>query len=79
MTACTHLGRPKGEPDPDTTSPPSGAPRRDDSTGVVLLENLRFSPGEEANDPAFVPPLVEGQDSYVNDAFGVVHRATPRS
>jgi phosphoglycerate kinase len=39
------------------------------------MENLRFDPGEEANDPGFVDRLVEGQDLYVNDAFGAAHRA----
>ncbi len=39
------------------------------------MENLRFDPGEEANDPAFVDRLVEGQDLYVDDAFGAAHRA----
>ena len=43
--------------------------------GVALLENLRFDPGEEANDPAFVDRLVDGFDAYVNDAFGASHRA----
>jgi phosphoglycerate kinase len=43
--------------------------------GVELMENLRFDPGEEANDPAFVDRLVEGQDLYVDDAFGAAHRA----
>ena len=43
--------------------------------GVELLENLRFDPGEEGNDPAFVARLVDGQDAYVNDAFGASHRA----
>ena len=43
--------------------------------GVELLENLRFDPGETTNDPAFVARLVEGQDAYVNDAFGACHRA----
>ena len=43
--------------------------------GVELLENLRYDPGEEANDPAFVDRLVEGFDAYVNDAFGASHRA----
>jgi len=43
--------------------------------GVELLDNLRFSPGEEANDPAFVLELVKGHDAYVNDAFGSSHRA----
>jgi phosphoglycerate kinase len=42
---------------------------------VELMENLRFDPGEEANDPAFVDRLVEGQHLYVNDAFGAAHRA----
>jgi phosphoglycerate kinase len=39
------------------------------------MENLRFDPGEEANDDAFVDRLVEGQDLYVDDAFGAAHRA----
>jgi phosphoglycerate kinase len=43
--------------------------------GVELLENLRFDPGEEANDPAFVDTLVDGHELYVNDAFGAAHRA----
>ena len=42
--------------------------------GVELLENLRFYPGEEADDPAFVDRLTEGCDFYVNDAFGASHR-----
>ena len=43
--------------------------------GVVLLENLRFHPGEEANDPAFAEALAARVDCYVNDAFGSAHRA----
>ena len=43
--------------------------------GVELLENLRFDPGETANDPAFVERLVAGHHAYVNDAFGASHRA----
>ena len=42
---------------------------------VVLLENLRFHAGEEANDPAFVAGLVKLADLYVNDAFSAAHRA----
>jgi phosphoglycerate kinase len=42
---------------------------------VVLLENLRFDAGEEANDPAFAGRLAELADAYVNDAFGAAHRA----
>jgi phosphoglycerate kinase len=42
---------------------------------VVLLENLRFEAGEEANDPAFAEALAAFGDAYVNDAFGAAHRA----
>ena len=42
---------------------------------VLLLENLRFWPGEEANDPAFAAALAALADVYVNDAFGTAHRA----
>ncbi len=42
---------------------------------VVLLENLRFDPGEEANDPAFADRLAALAEAYVNDAFGAAHRA----
>jgi phosphoglycerate kinase len=42
---------------------------------VVLLENLRFEPGEEANEPAFAERLASLADRYVNDAFGAAHRA----
>jgi phosphoglycerate kinase len=42
---------------------------------VVLLENLRFDPGEEANDVRFAGALAELADAYVDDAFGAVHRA----
>ncbi|MFH1998996.1 MAG: phosphoglycerate kinase [Planctomycetota bacterium] len=42
---------------------------------VVLLENLRFNPGETTNDPAFAALLAELGDLYVNDAFGAAHRA----
>jgi phosphoglycerate kinase len=42
---------------------------------VALLENLRFSPGEEANDESFARALASYTDVYVNDAFGTAHRA----
>jgi phosphoglycerate kinase len=42
---------------------------------VILLENLRFHPGEEANDPEFSRELAVGVDVYVDDAFGSAHRA----
>lgn len=42
---------------------------------LLLLENLRFHPGEKANDPDFAACLTEPYDHYVNDAFGTAHRA----
>jgi phosphoglycerate kinase len=42
---------------------------------VLLLENTRFHPGEEKNDPAFVQELAKLGDLYVNDAFSAAHRA----
>src|SRR5436309_15657243 len=45
------------------------------SGDVELLENLRFQPGEETNDPDFAKALAELGDLYVNDAFGAAHRA----
>ncbi|MFQ6038672.1 MAG: phosphoglycerate kinase [Candidatus Aminicenantales bacterium] len=42
---------------------------------VILLENLRFHPGEKSNDPDFARELARGVDVYVNDAFGACHRA----
>jgi len=42
---------------------------------VILLENLRFHPGEESNDPQFAEALARLADVYVSDAFGTVHRA----
>jgi phosphoglycerate kinase len=43
--------------------------------GVALLENLRFTPAEEANEEAFARALASYADVYVNDAFGTAHRA----
>ena len=43
--------------------------------GVLVLENLRFHPGEEGNDPAFCRELAALAEVYVNDAFGSAHRA----
>ncbi len=42
---------------------------------VLMLENVRFHPEEEQNDPAFAKALAGGFDAYVNDAFGAAHRA----
>jgi phosphoglycerate kinase len=82
LTVCSHLGRPKGKPDPKY----SIAPVREhlmellrakdaDTSRVELLENLRYNAGEEGNDPDFAKSLVENQDLYVDDAFGAAHRA----
>ena len=46
-----------------------------DAGGVILLENVRFHAGEEANDPAFARQLADLGDLYVNDAFSAAHRA----
>ncbi len=70
----SHLGRPKG-PDPALSLDPVMHRLAELAPGVALLENLRFDPGETADDPATVARLVEGQDGYVNDAFGASHRA----
>lgn len=42
---------------------------------IILLENLRFHPEEETNDPVFAKQLASLADIYVNDAFGTAHRA----
>ena len=75
ITACSHLGRPKGKPDPKYSMDPVRERLAELAPGVELLENLRYDAGEEGNDPAFVQKLIEGQDLYVNDAFGAAHRA----
>ena len=74
VTACSHLGRPKGKPDDRYSMAPVHR-LAELAPGVELLENLRFDAGEEGNDPAFVARLVDGQDAYVDDAFGAAHRA----
>ena len=82
LTVCSHLGRPKGKADPKYSIAPVRErlyelleARGADTNRVQLLENLRYNPGEEANDPTFVASLVENQDLYVDDAFGAAHRA----
>ena len=75
VTACTHLGRPKGAPDARWELGPVREELARLAPQVELLENLRFDPGETANDPAFVEKLVNSHDAYVNDAFGVSHRS----
>lgn len=75
VTAVTHLGRPKGTPDPAFDVAPVRRRLAELAPEVTLGENLRFSPGETGNDPDFVDDLVAGHDLYVNDAFGASHRA----
>lgn len=75
VVACTHFGRPKGAPNPTYSVAPIRERLAELAPGVELLENLRFDPGEEGNDPAFVDQLIAGFDAYVNDAFGASHRA----
>ena len=94
---ASHLGRPKGKPQPTMSLKPVAARLKEllgrpvamapDSVGpataamrprpgeVLLLENLRFHPEEEANDPEFSKQLAGLADVYVNDAFGSAHRA----
>jgi phosphoglycerate kinase len=75
VTVCAHLGRPEGEPDPKYSMDPVRERLAELIEGVELMENLRFDPGERANDPDFVKRLIDGQDLYVNDAFGAAHRS----
>lgn len=61
---------------PDFTKEPSSSLFSQlDKNQIILLENLRFYPGEEANDSDYAEKLMEGYDYYVNDAFGTCHRA----
>ncbi len=99
VAACSHLGRPKGRPDPAASLRPvaeafaSVLGRAVEFVGecvggevlaavegvgpgsLVVLENLRFHPGEKGNDPAFAAALARPFTHYVNDAFGTAHRA----
>ncbi len=75
VVCASHLGRPKGAPEAKYSIDAVRARLAELAPGVELLENLRFNPGEEGNDPAFVASLVAGMDAYVDDAFGAAHRA----
>jgi phosphoglycerate kinase len=96
---CSHLGRPKGKPDPKQSLRPVAQALAelthrpvafmDDCVGekvaktvgimkegdILLLENVRFHPEEEKNDPEFARQLAHIAEDYVNDAFGSAHRA----
>jgi phosphoglycerate kinase len=60
---------------PDCIGPAAADVVQANPGGVIVLENLRFHPEEEANDPAFAKALAALADVYVNDAFGSAHRA----
>jgi phosphoglycerate kinase len=75
VTAASHLGRPSGAPDPRWEMDPVRERLAALCPGVTLSQNLRFDPGEKANDPAFVQRLIDGYDAYVDEAFGAAHRA----
>ena len=76
---ATRLGELLGRPvlmAPDAVGPKVQEMARQLNPGqVMLLENLRFHPGEEANDLTFARELASLGDLYVNDAFGTAHRA----
>jgi len=99
VVLASHLGRPKGGPDPKFSLAPVAArlstlldrpvPLAPDCVGaetealahalkpgeILLLENLRFHPEEEANDDDFARRLASLADIYVDDAFAAAHRA----
>ena len=75
VVASSHLGRPAGAPDPRWEMDPVRQRLEVLCPGIGLTENLRFDPGEKANDPAFVQRLIQGFDAYVDEAFGAAHRA----
>ena len=76
VSVCSHLGRPKG-PDPAFRIEPVAARLREllPDERIDVLENTRFDPGETKNDPETARRLADGNDLYVNDAFGSAHRA----
>lgn len=74
VIACSHIGRPHGKYDPELSIAPMAKRLHELLPEVEVMENLRFSKGEEENDDAYVKELIEGVDLYVDDAFGAAHR-----
>jgi phosphoglycerate kinase len=89
LLLAAHLGRPKGRDETFSLRPVAErlsellgedvqlAPTLDDvpDGDVVMLENVRFEPGETKNDPDLAQRYAALADAYVNDAFGAAHRA----
>jgi phosphoglycerate kinase len=75
VVCASHLGRPKGAPDPKYSMDPVRRRLAELAPGVELRENLRFDGGETGNSEEFTAALVDGVDCYVNDAFGASHRS----
>lgn len=75
ITIATHLGRPKGKVDPRYSVMPVTARLAELGIEARVLENLRFDPGEEAGSEELARQLAVGQELFVNDAFGTMHRA----
>lgn len=98
VVVCSHLGRPKGQPDPKLTmtavaarleelggfpttkvdtvvGPDVAAAIAAAGDSVVVLENVRFEPGETSNDPGLSRAMADLADVFVLDAFGSAHRA----
>lgn len=98
LILCSHLGRPKGKPNPEESLFPvakrlgelldkdkvsfvpdcigaevTKAVKQLEPGKVLLLENVRFHPEEEANDETFARKMASLADIFVQDAFGVVH------
>ena len=74
VVACTHFGRPHGDFVEEYSIEPVRRRLAELCPQVELMENLRFSPGEESNDPEFGASLVRGFDYYINEAFSASHR-----
>src|SRR6516164_7648677 len=69
----SHLNRPKG-PNPKDSLKPDAAVAKMKPGDILCLENTRFHPGEEKNDPAYAKQLAALGDIYVDDAFSAAHR-----